>query len=59
VLNLKKAAEAGMIASGECTNCGRCIPVCPEETLHFDLRGLIHRHNASARTEHARRRRAA
>ena len=42
VLNLRQAAEAGMIASGECSNCGRCLPVCPEDTLHFDLRYRIH-----------------
>jgi ferredoxin-type protein NapH len=41
VLNLKQAANAGMIASGECTNCGRCITVCPEDTLHFDMRHRI------------------
>jgi ferredoxin-type protein NapH len=41
VLNLRQAAEAGMIASGECSNCGRCLPVCPEDTLHFDLRYRI------------------
>ncbi len=39
VLNLKRAAEAGMVASGDCTNCGRCIPVCPEGTLSFAWRG--------------------
>jgi ferredoxin-type protein NapH len=37
VLNLKQAANAGMITSGECTNCGRCITICPEDTLNFDL----------------------
>jgi len=42
VLNLRQAAESGMIASGECSNCGRCLPVCPEDTLHFDLRHRIH-----------------
>ena len=42
VLNLKQAANAGMIRSGECSNCGRCITVCPEDTLHFDLRHRIH-----------------
>lgn len=49
VLNLKAAAEGGMVASGECSNCGRCIPVCPEDTLSFDLRALIDRHNRAAR----------
>jgi ferredoxin-type protein NapH len=38
VLNLKKAAEQGMVAFGECTNCARCIPVCPEGSLKFGLR---------------------
>lgn len=42
VLNLRQAANAGMITSGECSNCGRCITVCPEDTLHFDLRHRIH-----------------
>lgn len=45
VLNLKKAAEAGIVVSGECTNCGRCTTVCPEDTLSFDWRPLIGRHN--------------
>jgi ferredoxin-type protein NapH len=38
VLNLKKAAERGMVVFGECTNCGRCITVCPEDSLKFGLR---------------------
>jgi ferredoxin-type protein NapH len=58
VLNLREAAEAGMVASGECTNCGRCITICPEDTLHFDLRHLIDTHNDTATTE-TRSRRAA
>ena len=58
VLNLREAADAGMVASGECTNCGRCITICPEDTLHFDLRHLIDTHNDTATTE-TRSRRAA
>lgn len=58
VLNLKKATEAGMVASGECTNCGRCITVCPEDTLHFDLRGLIQKHNQTDNDELIQRRSA-
>jgi ferredoxin-type protein NapH len=42
VLNLRQAADAGMITSGECSNCGRCLSVCPEDTLHFDLRYRMH-----------------
>ena len=58
VLNLRQAAEAGMIASGECSNCGRCLPVCPEDTLHIDLRYRIHA--AKQRTEsHSHQRRPA
>jgi ferredoxin-type protein NapH len=38
VLNLRKAAEHGMVAFGECTNCARCIPVCPENSLKLGLR---------------------
>lgn len=38
VLNLKLAAERGMVGFGECTNCARCIPVCPEDSLMFGLR---------------------
>jgi ferredoxin-type protein NapH len=45
VLNLRKAAEQGMVESGECTHCARCIQVCPESSLSFDLRPLIKRHN--------------
>lgn len=38
VLNLKRAAEHGMIRGGECTNCGRCIAICPENAFKFGLR---------------------
>ncbi|MFP5380666.1 MAG: quinol dehydrogenase ferredoxin subunit NapH [Gammaproteobacteria bacterium] len=38
VLNLKQAAERGMVASGACTNCGRCLPSCPENSLDFAWR---------------------
>lgn len=41
VLNLEKAAEKGMIVSGECTNCGRCTPICPEGSLAFSWRSGI------------------
>lgn len=58
VLNLKEAAETGMIASGECSNCGRCITVCPEDTLQFRLRHLIDTPNQPETTE-TRQRRAA
>ena len=27
-----------VITSGNCTNCGRCIDVCPESVFHFGLR---------------------
>jgi ferredoxin-type protein NapH len=36
-----KGAEAGrgpVILAGECTNCGRCIEVCPQEVFAFGLR---------------------
>lgn len=48
VLNLKKLAEQGLVASGECSNCGRCTALCPEDSLAFDLRPLIQRHNTRA-----------
>jgi ferredoxin-type protein NapH len=38
VLNLKKAAESGMVTAGACTNCARCIPICPEDSLDFAWR---------------------
>lgn len=38
VLNLKQAAENGMVTAGACTNCARCIPICPENSLDFALR---------------------
>jgi len=38
VLNLKQAAEHGMVTAGACTNCARCIPICPENSLDFALR---------------------
>jgi ferredoxin-type protein NapH len=37
VLDFKKAGEYGLIKSGDCSNCGRCITVCPEDTLHFNF----------------------
>jgi ferredoxin-type protein NapH len=42
VLNLKKAAESGMVSAGACTNCARCIPVCPEDSLDFAWRWNAH-----------------
>ncbi|KAA3610193.1 MAG: quinol dehydrogenase ferredoxin subunit NapH [Calditrichaeota bacterium] len=30
--------ESGFILSGECTNCGRCIEVCPDDALRFKIR---------------------
>ncbi len=41
VLNLKAAAQAGMVRSGECTHCARCISVCPEQSLAFSWRAHI------------------
>lgn len=38
VLDLKKAAQRGMVTAGACTNCARCIPVCPEHSLDFAWR---------------------
>jgi ferredoxin-type protein NapH len=29
-----------VIASAQCTNCGRCIDVCPRDAFAFDIRGL-------------------
>jgi ferredoxin-type protein NapH len=43
VLNLKQAAQHGMVISGECINCGRCTPVCPEGALGFDWRLRVRR----------------
>jgi ferredoxin-type protein NapH len=38
VLNFRKAAESGMVTAGACTNCARCIPICPEDSLDFAWR---------------------
>lgn len=38
VLNLKQAAQHGMVTAGACSNCARCIPICPEGSLDFALR---------------------
>jgi len=57
-MNLKAASATGMIASGECTNCGRCITICPENTLQFDLRHFINTRQKTDTTE-SRQRRAA
>jgi ferredoxin-type protein NapH len=45
---LDQAAQAGMVRSGECTHCLRCVPICPEDSLSFDLRPFIRSHNARA-----------
>ena len=42
VLNLKKAAENGLVTAGACTNCARCIPICPEDSLDFAWRWNSH-----------------
>jgi ferredoxin-type protein NapH len=44
VLNLKKLDERGYVFSGECSNCGRCTPLCPEGSLKFDFKPLIRSH---------------
>lgn len=33
--------ESGDIVSGECTNCGRCIEVCEDDSLSFGIRSYI------------------
>lgn len=38
VLDLKKAAQRGMLTAGACTNCARCLPICPEHSLDFAWR---------------------
>lgn len=35
--------ESGDIASGECTNCGRCIEVCEDNALSFGVRNYINK----------------
>lgn len=45
VLNLKRLEQIGYVESGACSNCGRCTALCPEDSLRFDLRPLIQRHN--------------
>jgi len=56
VLNLKHLEETGLVNSGECSNCGRCTGLCPENSLAFDFRPLIRKHNARARFEFSQRR---
>ncbi len=48
VLNLKRLEVVGVVDSGECSNCGRCTALCPENSLSFDLRPLIRKHNRLA-----------
>ncbi len=38
VLNIKRLNQDGQVLSGECTNCGRCIPVCSKGSLAFGWR---------------------
>lgn len=33
--------QSGYVLSGECLNCGRCVEVCGDDSLHFTLRSLI------------------
>ncbi len=58
VLNLKQAAQVGMVASGECTNCGRCTPMCPEHSLSFDWRVAITKHKRHSHAGTSKRRAA-
>jgi ferredoxin-type protein NapH len=39
--------ESGFVTSGECTNCGRCIEVCPDDAMSFGMR--MPRHTTEAR----------
>lgn len=32
--------QSGVVLSGECTNCARCIEVCNDDALHFSLRNF-------------------
>lgn len=49
VLNLKHLEKTGLVDAGECSNCGRCTGLCPENSLAFDFRPLIRKHNARER----------
>ena len=51
MLNLKKLEERGYVFSGECSNCGRCTPICPEGSLRFDFKPLIRGHNARSHAQ--------
>jgi ferredoxin len=31
-------AAAGFVDSGDCTNCSRCLEVCPRDAYRFTLR---------------------
>jgi len=33
--------ESIMVTDGECTNCGRCIDVCNDDALEFNIRSFI------------------
>jgi len=37
----KNKGSSSTILSGNCTNCGRCIDVCPEDVFQFSLRQSI------------------
>ena len=38
VLDFPALTRAGFVESGECSNCARCLEVCPRDAFHFALR---------------------
>jgi ferredoxin len=46
VFDFKDCSARGFVAAGECTNCGECVAVCPENALRFDLLARARAHRA-------------
>jgi ferredoxin-type protein NapH len=49
VIDYDRMAASGFVDSGDCSNCARCLEVCPRDAYHFTLR--LHRDAARQLTK--------
>lgn len=41
VIDFREMAEKGVVESGDCLNCARCLEVCPRDAYHFSSRSYF------------------